>query len=184
MVWDNVLQLKKRRWVIFEKRHRYVAHLMAINASQFEANYHQDLLKNKVIPIIFVDIIVIVILHAASERNSGHLIINSSPEWSRSEVTSFPWKCVRGKARKNSETIHPRSGVGQILNRSGDFDASKTERRYLWSILSVNFLNFVQGGWKFRVSQCKFPGEKRNQILWWIFEPVSWMMDDFHINSM
>jgi hypothetical protein len=80
LICKNAPQFKKICPLIFEKRRRHFAHLMAANSGQFGTNQHQEIMKNMVIPLISVDAIVFVIFRTVSEIGVCHLIINSSPE--------------------------------------------------------------------------------------------------------
>jgi hypothetical protein len=76
---------------------------MAANPSQFGINdHHKDIMKNMVIPGISVDVMISVTLQAASEINIGHLIINSSPEQSRSEVMTRLLREIRAEIGKET----------------------------------------------------------------------------------
>jgi hypothetical protein len=54
------------------------------------------------IPGISVDVMISVTLQAASEINIGHLITNSAPEQSRSEVMTFPLREIRAEIGKET----------------------------------------------------------------------------------
>jgi len=75
---------------------------MAVNSSQSKANHHKDVLENINVPVISAKAIIPVKLDAASRLNVGHLIINSSPEQSRSEMMTFPLREIRAEIGKET----------------------------------------------------------------------------------